>query len=247
MMEPQGKQDMGSEIPERTSQPLRTSGRDSSQYTFAHIGIQAAMCDNLPKRGTDQTELRGWQSALMANMMWLSNVVGEYLTKLDQKPEVAPMHLPRLIDDPVSTLEQTVMDLQVAHEAKDASSIPKQLGLLMYYTMLMAMTTRLHPHLSSTFLWIHAWQLSKIYDDFGPAESVREMLKDVSMKEVKDGYIIVSTQTLKVLGDDALEGKADVVLMTPVEILLDMVPSRLGMPYMGLSNLRFPEKGCCVQ
>ena len=109
MREPQGKQDMGSEIPERTSQPLHTSGRESSQYTFAHIGIQAAMCDNLPK-GASKT-----------SMMWLSNVVGEYLTKLDQKPEVAPVHLPRLIDDPASTLEQTVMDLQVAHEAKDAA------------------------------------------------------------------------------------------------------------------------------
>ena len=116
----------------------------------------------------------------------------------------------------------------------DASSILKQLGLLMYYTMLMATTMRLHPYLSSTFLWIHAWQLSKIYDDFGPAESAHEMLKGVSMKEVKDGYIIVSTQTLKVLGDDALEDKADIVWMTPVENLLDMVRSRLSMPYTGL-------------
>ena len=111
MMEPQGKQDMGSEIPERTSQPLHTSGRDSSQYTFAHIGIQAAMCDNLPKRGTDQTELHGWQSALMTSMMWLSNVVSEYLTKLDQKSEVAPVHLPRLITVPVIGRRQTFMKL----------------------------------------------------------------------------------------------------------------------------------------
>ena len=152
MKEPKGSPDLGSEHPERTSQPLHTSRHDSSQYTFAHIGIQVTMCDNLPKRATDQTGQHGWQSALMASMMWLSNVVGEYLTKLDQKPEVAPVHLPRLIDDPVSTLEQTVMDLQIAHEAKDASSILKQLGLLMYYTMLMATTTRLHPYLSSTFL-----------------------------------------------------------------------------------------------
>ena len=41
--EPQGKQDMGSENPETTSQPLHTSGHDSSQYTFAHIGIQVTI------------------------------------------------------------------------------------------------------------------------------------------------------------------------------------------------------------
>ena len=159
------------------------------------------MCDNIPKRATDQTGQHGWQSALMTSMMWLSNVVGEYLTELDQKPEVTPVHLPRLIDDPVSTLEQTVMDLQVAHEAKDVSSILKQLGLLMHHTMLMATTMRLHPYISSTFLWIHMHgQLSKIYDDFGPAESAHEMLKGVTMKEVKNGYILASTQTLKVSG-----------------------------------------------
>ena len=115
--------DLGSEHPERASQPLHTSGHDSSQYTFAYIGIEATMCDNHPKRATDQTGQHGWQSALMTSMMWLSNVVGEYLNKLDQKPEVAPVRLPRLIDDPVSTLEQTVMDMQIAHEAKDVSNI----------------------------------------------------------------------------------------------------------------------------
>ena len=60
------------------------------------------------------------------------------------------------------------------------------------------------------------------------------------MKEVKNGYIIMSSQTLKVLGDNALEDKADIVLMTPVECLLDMVPSRLSMPYTGLSAMRIP-------
>ena len=100
----------------------------------------------------------------------------------------------------------------------------------------------LHPYLSSAFLWIHTWQLSKIYADFGPAESAYEMLKDVTMKEVRAGYVILSTQTLKVLGDDALDDKAEIVLMTPVESLLDLVPSRLSMPYTGLHDLRFPEK-----
>ena len=245
--EPNGSPDLGSEHPERASRPLHTSGHDSSQYTFAHIGVQATMCENHPKRATDQTGQHGWQSALMTSMMWLSNVVGEYLTKLDQKPEVAPVHLPRLIDDPVSTLEQTVMDLQIAHEAKEVSCILKQLGLLMYYTMLMATTMRLHPYLSSTFLWIHEWQLSKIYDDFAPAESAHEMLTGATMKEVRTGYVIVSTQTLKVLGDFTLEDKADVVLMSPVESLLDMVPFRLSMPYTGLQDMRFPGKDTVVQ
>ena len=179
--------------------------------------------------------------------MWLSNVVGEYLIKLDQEPEVAPIHLPRLIDDPVSTLEQTVMDLQIAHEAREVSGILKQLGLLMYYTMLMATTMRLHPYLSSTFLWIHEWQLSKIYDDFAPAESAHEMLTGVTMKEVKEGYVLFNTQTLKVLGDFTLEDKADVVLMSPVENLLDMVPARLSMPHTGLQAKRFPGKGTMSQ
>ena len=91
---------------------------------------------------------------------------------------------------------------------------------------MMATTMRLHPYLSSTFLWIHEWQLSKIYDDFEPAESAWEMLKDVTMKEVKGGYVVLSNQSLKILGDHALDDKADVVLMTPVESLLGMVPFR---------------------
>ena len=86
---------------------------------------------------------------------------------MDRKPEVAPVQLPRLIDEPVSTLEQTVVDLRIAQEAKDTSSVLKQLGLVIYYAMLMATTMRLHPYLSSAFLWIHDWQLSKIYADLG--------------------------------------------------------------------------------
>ena len=49
------------------------------------------------------------------------------------------------------------------------------------------------------------------------------------------------------LGDFTLEDKADVVLMSPVESLLDMVPSRLSMPYTGLQTVRFPGKGAVVQ
>ena len=97
---PKGEAEVGSDHPERASRPGHTSGHDSSQYTFAHVGIQASLCDSHPKGATDQLGQHGWQSALMTGMMWMSNVVGESLTKLDQDPEVAPVHLPRLIDDP---------------------------------------------------------------------------------------------------------------------------------------------------
>ena len=244
---PEGELEVGSEHPERASRMGHTSGHDSSQYTFAHVGIQASLCDSSPKGATDRLGQHGWQSALMTSTMWMSNVVGEYLTKLDQQPEVAPVHLPRLIDDPVTTLEQTVIDLRIAQEAREVSGVLKQIGLLQYYSMLMATAMRLHPYLSSTFLWIHEWQLSKIYDDFAPAESAFEMLKDVTMKQVKDGYVVLPNQTLKILGDFALDDKADVVLMAPVESLLDMVPSRLSMPYSGLQTRRSPGKGSVTQ
>ena len=239
---PKGGSDNGTDFPERASRLGHTTGIDSSQYTFAHVGIQASLCDTSPKGATDRLGQHGWQSALMIGMMWMSDVVGEYLTKLDQQPEVAPVHLPRLIDDPVATLEQTVVDLRIAQEAREISGVLKQIGLLLYYSMLMATTMRLHPYLSSTFLWIREWQLSKIYDDFAPAESAFEMLKDVTMKQVKGGYVVLSNQTLKILGDYTLDDKADVVLMAPVESLLDMVPCRLIMPYSGLATRRLPGK-----
>ena len=160
----QGRQDNGSEKVEKISQPHHSSGHDSSQYTFAHVGIQTVVSENLPKGATDLTGHHGWQPALMTSMTWMASVAGEYLTKMGRKPKIAPVQLPRLIDDPVSTLEQTVVDLRVAQEAKDVSGILKQFGLLMCYTMLMATTMHLHPYLSSTFLWIRAWQLSKTLD-----------------------------------------------------------------------------------
>ena len=242
-----GELDVESEHPERASRMGHTSGQDTSQFTFANVGIQVSMCDNAPKGDMDRLGQHGWQSALMTSMMWLSNVVGEYLTKLSQPPEVAPITLSRLIDDPVTTLEQAVMDLRIAQEAKETSGVLKHIGLLMYYSMMMATTMRLHPYLSSTFLWIHEWQLSKIYDDFEPAESAWEMLKDVTMKEVKGGYVVLSNQSLKILGDYALDDKADVVLMTPVESLLGMVPIHVSLPYTGLQAKRDPGKGSVFQ
>ena len=53
------------------------------------------------------------------------------------------------------------------------------------------------------------------------------MLQDANLREVEDGYVITSSKTRKVIGDDALEDKADMVLMIPVESLLDLIPSRL--------------------
>ena len=52
----------------------------------------------------------------------------------------------------------------------------------------------------------------------------------------------MSNQTLKILGDYALDDKADVVLMVPVESLLDMVPFQVSMPYSGLQTKRLPGK-----
>ena len=114
-----GEPDMGSDHPERASCTGHTSGQDPSQFTFANVGIQVSLCDHAPKGDMEPLRQHGWQPALMTSMMWLSNVVGEYLTKLSQPPEVAPVSLPRLIDDPVSTLEQTVVDLRIAQEARE--------------------------------------------------------------------------------------------------------------------------------
>ena len=69
------------------------------------------------------------------------------------------------------------------------------------------------------------------------------MLQDVSMKEVEEGYVIISTRTMRVAGEAALDDKADVVLMAPVESLLALVPLRLQLPYAGLRDQRLPEKG----
>ena len=90
-----------------------------------------AQCTALGGNVVSGMVVQVWPVTAMSttSMMWLSNVVGEYLSKLDQKPEVAPVHLPRLIDDPVSTLEQAVMDLQIAHEAKEVSCILKQVSV----------------------------------------------------------------------------------------------------------------------
>ena len=65
-------------------------------------------------------------------------------------------------------------------------------GLLLYFTMVMATNLQLHPYLSSTYLWIHEWQWSKIYTDLGKAENAHDMVQDATLKQVEDGYAIVS-------------------------------------------------------
>ena len=100
----------------------------------------------------------------------------------------------------------------------------------------MTTSLHLHPYLSSAFLWVHEWQMSKIYTDFAPAESAYEMMQNLTMKQIRDGYVLVSTET-RVIGEDSLEEKADVVLTIPVENLLVLVPNQIHLPFAGLTGM----------
>ena len=112
----------------------------------------------------------------------------------------------------------------------------RHLTVLIYFAVQMTTSLHLHPYLSSTFLWIHDWQMGKIYADFAPAESAWEMMQDLAMKEIRDGYALVSNES-RVVGDDMLEEKADVVLTIPVENLLMLVPYKTQLPYAGMATL----------
>ena len=112
----------------------------------------------------------------------------------------------------------------------------RNLTVLIYFAIQMTSSLHLHPYLSSAFLWIHDWQMGKIYADFAPAESAWEMMQDLTMKEIRNGYVLVSKES-RVVGDDALEDKADVVLTVPVENLLMMVPYQTQLPYTGMAAL----------
>ena len=79
--------------------------------------------------------------------------------------------------------------------------------------------------------------MGKIYSDFAPAESAYEMMQNVTMKEVRDGYVIVTADT-RVVGDDSLEEKADIVLTIPVENLLMLVSNKSHLPCAGLCGQR---------
>ena len=59
----------------------------------------------------------------------------------------------------------------------------RHLTVLIYFAVQMATSMHLHPYLSSTFLWVHEWQMGKIYTDFAPAESAYEMMQNLTMKE----------------------------------------------------------------
>ena len=78
--------------------------------------------------------------------------------------------------------------------------------------------------------------MGKIYADFAPAESAYEMMQNLTMKEVRDGYALVNTES-RVIGDLFLEEKADVVLTIPVENLLMLVPNQIHLPFAGLTGM----------
>ena len=133
-------------------------------------------------------------------------------------------------------VEQALVDLKVAWTSHDSSAMLRHLTVLIYFEVQMATSMRLHPYLSSTFLWVHEWQMGKIYEDFEPAESAYEMMQNLTMKKVRDGYVLVNTES-RVIGDFILQEKADVVLTIPVENLLVLVPNQIHLPFAGLTGM----------
>ena len=165
----------------------------------------------------------------------MANVTGEFLYRMGEDITTVPKRArPRLVDDPLGTMEQALVDLRVAWGALDSSAMLRNLTVLIYFAVQMTSSLHLHPYLSSTFLWIHDWQMGKIYADFAPAESAWEMMQDLTMKEIRNGYVLVSKES-RVVGDDTLEEKADVVLTIPVENLLMLVPYKTQLPYAGMA------------
>ena len=175
---------------------------------------------------------------LMTSFMWLANVTGEFLYRMGEDITTIPKRArPRLVDDPLGMMEQALVDLRVAWGVHDSSAMLQHLAVVIYFAVQMTTSLHLHPYLSSTFLWIHEWQMAKIYPDFAPAESAWEMMQDVTMKEIRDGYALVNHES-RVLGDnDILEEKADVVLTIPVENLLMLVPYKDHLPFAGMAGM----------
>ena len=68
----QVRQEVGSKNVEKTSQPHHSSGHDTSQYAFAHVGVQAFVSETLPKGAGDMTDRHGWQPVLMTGMMLMA-------------------------------------------------------------------------------------------------------------------------------------------------------------------------------
>ena len=215
-----------------------SSGPHTSQYTFANVGVQVAAASiDSSLRISGEEHHHGWQPALMTSFMWLANVTGEFLYRMGEDITTVPKRArPRLVDDPLGTMEQALVDLRVAWGALDSSAMLRHLTVLIYFAVQMTTSLHLHPYLSSTFLWIHDWQMGKIYADFAPAESAWEMMQDLTMKQIRNGYALVSNES-RVMGDDILEEKADVVLTIPVENLLMLVPYKTQLPYAGMATL----------
>ena len=215
-----------------------SSGPHTSQYTFASVGVQVAAASiDSSMRISGEEHHHGWQPALMTSCMWMANVAGEFLYRMGEDITTVPKRArPRLVDDPLGTMEQALVDLRVAWSTLDSSAMLRNLTVLIYFAIQMTSSLHLHPYLSSAFLWIHDWQMGKIYADFAPAESAWEMMQDLTMKEIRNGYVLVSKES-RVVGDDALEDKADVVLTVPVENLLMMVPYQTQLPYTGMAAL----------
>ena len=133
-----------------------SSGPNTSQYTFASVGVQAAASSIDTRRAGDGMYHHGWQPALMTSCMWLANVTGEFLYRMGEDVTVVPKRAPsRLIDDPLGALEQAVGDLKLAFTAKDLSAMLRQVAVMIYYAVQMTTSLQLHPYLSSAFLWVH--------------------------------------------------------------------------------------------
>ena len=69
----------GSDGVDKVSQPHHSSGPDTSQYTFVHVGAQASASETIPRRAGDTTGHHGWQPVLMTKMMWTASVGREFL------------------------------------------------------------------------------------------------------------------------------------------------------------------------
>ena len=216
-----------------------SSGPHTTQYTFANVGVQVAATsiDSSLRTSDGGQNHHGWQPALMTSFMWLANVTGEFLYRMGEDITTTPKRArPRLVDDPLGTMEQALVDLRVAWGAHDSSAMLRHLAVVIYFAVQMTTSLHLHPYLSSTFLWIHEWQMGKIYPDFAPAESAWEMMQNLTMKEIRNGYALVNNES-RVLGDDILEEKADVVLTIPVENLLMLVPYKTHLPFAGMESM----------
>ena len=169
-----------------------SSGPHTSQYTFANVGVQvvATSIDSSRQAFDGSQHHHGWQPALMTSFMWLANVTGVFIYRMGEDVTTVPKKtIARLVDDPLGMVEQALVDLKVAWASHDNSAMLRHLTVLIYFAVQMATSMHLHPYLSSTFLWVHEWQMGKIYADFAPAESAYEMMQNLTMKEVRDGYV----------------------------------------------------------